>query len=52
MGYWAQCTEPLACSIWGRAVDQDGSKQLVALLNTGQKSHKITLEFAKLGWAR
>lgn len=52
LGYWATCAEPLACSIWGRAVVPDGSKQLVALLNTGQKSHKITLEFAKLGWPR
>ncbi len=51
LGYWIQCDEPLACSIWGRMGEADGSKHLVALVNTGKKSHHITLEFSQLGWS-
>lgn len=50
----AQCTEVLACSLWGRQVTRDATGGItqwaVALVNTGSKSHRITLDFAKLGW--
>ena len=50
IGYWVQCDEALACSVWARKMSLDGSKYLVALVNTGKKSHGITLDFHLLGW--
>lgn len=52
LGYWAGCTELLACHVWGRQVGSatSGWEWLVALVNTGSKSHRITAEFKLLGW--
>lgn len=49
LGYWATCDEALACGLWGRKVDPEGTSWVVALVNTGTKSHKITLEFSRFG---
>lgn len=45
-----ECSEPLACQVWGRPVSADGSEWLVALANTGSKAHKISVEWKALGW--
>ena len=52
LGVWAQCKdEPLACGLWGREADPDGRRWVVALANTGERPHRITLSFELLGWA-
>ena len=49
LGYWLPCDEALACGLWGRKVDVAGTSWVIALVNTGSKSHTITFDFDRLG---
>mmetsp|Transcript_31760 Transcript_31760/g.69476 ORF Transcript_31760/g.69476 Transcript_31760/m.69476 type:complete len:422 (-) Transcript_31760:210-1475(-) len=44
------CLEVLACQVWARKLAADGSSWLVALVNLGEKPHKIAAEWQVLGW--
>lgn len=46
------CDEPLHCQVWGRKLNGDGSDWMVALVNTGKKSHSITVKWSVLGWPK
>ena len=43
------CSEVSACHVWGRLALSNGTKWIVALTNTGSKSHNITVNFDELG---
>lgn len=49
LAHWL-CSEPLKCSIWGRCLDAAGHDWMVALVNTGQREHQITVTWHQLGW--
>ena len=49
LGQWL-CDEPGHCNIWGRRLDTVGNDWLVALTNTGTKSHSIGVKWSQLGW--
>ena len=51
LGHW-RCTEPLQCSVWGRTLATDGSQWLIALVNTGNRTHTIVCEWKWLKWER
>jgi len=50
LGHWLACDEALACNLYGRQASVDGTVWVVALVNLGKASHKITIDFSKLGW--
>ena len=51
LGQW-RCAEPLQCSIWGRSTAADGSQWLIALVNTGNRSHTIECQWKLLRWEK
>jgi alpha-galactosidase len=46
--YW-ECSELLSCEVWGRKINANGTSWMVALVNRGKKSHKITVKWSDLG---
>ena len=48
LAYW-ECSELLGCEVWGRKIANGENSWMVALVNRGKKTHRITVKWSDLG---